>query len=180
MNGHGWPVRRGRGHVGHVRIGGVRVRRLRWCSTKADASTPSTARPCAGPAASPAGILAPARTSHERRQHQPPPPCAWHVDEDDDAFPARNHKSWNLVGKISRHLATALCSADIYSGAVLDFTTLTDATGKAFAGIDGTGTWLVALIEGGGLAPAPRYMTILVPVAQPCNLKGRVARGTPE
>jgi hypothetical protein len=66
-------------------------------------------------------------------------------------------------------IATELYSANIYSGAVLDFTTLTDTAGKSFPGIDATGTWLVALIEGGGLNPAPRYLTILVPAAQPCN-----------
>jgi hypothetical protein len=66
-------------------------------------------------------------------------------------------------------IATELYSANIYTGAVLDFTTLTDSAGKPFAGIDATGTWLVALIEGGTLDPAPRYLTILMPAPQPCN-----------
>ncbi|HEY0871516.1 MAG TPA: hypothetical protein VGD55_14050 [Acidothermaceae bacterium] len=66
-------------------------------------------------------------------------------------------------------IATDLYTADIPSGTVLDFTTLKDGKGSAFPGVDATGTWLVALTCGNCRNPAPWYLTILEPVAQPCK-----------
>jgi hypothetical protein len=54
---------------------------------------------------------------------------------------------------------------------VLDFTTLVDDAGNSFPGIDSTGTWLVALICTNCRNPAPYYLTILKPAAQPCASK---------
>jgi hypothetical protein len=65
-------------------------------------------------------------------------------------------------------IAEDLYTADIASGFVLDFTTLKDAGGNSFPGIDSTGTWLVGLICGVCRNPAPWYLTILEPVKQPC------------
>lgn len=59
-------------------------------------------------------------------------------------------------------------SADIPSGTLLDFTTLVDANGAAFPGIDSNGTWLVALLCGNCRNPAPYYISILTPATQPC------------
>ena len=64
------------------------------------------------------------------------------------------------------HLATATYRADIPAGSVLDFTTLKDANGAAFPGIDDKGTWLVGLVCGNCRNPAPWYMTIL----KPCSM----------
>jgi hypothetical protein len=58
-------------------------------------------------------------------------------------------------------IAMATYRADIPSGSVLDFTTLKDANGAAFPGIDDQGTWLVGLTCGNCRNPAPWYMTIL-------------------
>ena len=66
-------------------------------------------------------------------------------------------------------IAEDLYTADITSGFVLDFTTLKDASGNSFPGIDSTGTWLVGLICGVCRNPAPWYLTILEPVKQPCG-----------
>jgi len=66
-------------------------------------------------------------------------------------------------------IAMDLYTADIPSGTVLDFTTLKDSKGNAFPGVDSTGTWLVALTCGNCRNPAPWYLTILEPVAQPCK-----------
>jgi hypothetical protein len=68
-------------------------------------------------------------------------------------------------------IATDLYKAEIPSGTVLDFTTLVDQNNKSFTGIDSTGTWLVALICSGCRNPAPYYLTILEPIAQPCATK---------
>jgi hypothetical protein len=65
-------------------------------------------------------------------------------------------------------IATDKYSAVIPSGTVLDFTTLVDANGAAFPGIDSSGTWLVALLCGNCRNPAPYYLTILKPATQPC------------
>jgi hypothetical protein len=67
-----------------------------------------------------------------------------------------------------RTLAMDLYTADIPSGTTLDFTTLVDSKGNPFPGIDSTGTWLVGLICTPCHNPAPYYLTILEPVAQPC------------
>jgi hypothetical protein len=66
-------------------------------------------------------------------------------------------------------IASHLYEADIPFGTTLDFTTLMDSSGKAFPGIDSTGTWLVALICTTCRNPAPWYLTILEPAAQPCK-----------
>lgn len=60
-------------------------------------------------------------------------------------------------------IASELYRAEIPSGTVLDFTTLKDKDGKAFSGIDATGTWVVALQCGQCRNPAPWYLTILKP-----------------
>jgi len=65
-------------------------------------------------------------------------------------------------------IATNLYKATIQYGSVLDFTTLKDASGNSFPGIDSDGTWLVALICTNCRNPAPYYLTVLEPVAQPC------------
>ena len=62
-------------------------------------------------------------------------------------------------------IATDLYRATIDSGTVVDFSTMKTAAGKAFSGIDATGTWLVALQCGGCRNPAPWYLSIL----KPCN-----------
>jgi hypothetical protein len=63
-------------------------------------------------------------------------------------------------------IALATYRADIGSGSVLDFTTLTDDNGASFPGIDDQGTWLVGLFCGNCRNPAPWYMTIL----KPCSM----------
>jgi hypothetical protein len=61
-------------------------------------------------------------------------------------------------------IADKLYQADIESGTVLDFKTLTDSSGAAFSGIDSNGTWLVALLCTFSCRnPAPWYLTILNP-----------------
>jgi hypothetical protein len=65
-------------------------------------------------------------------------------------------------------LATDLYTVAIPSGTVLDFTMLMDSAGRAFPGVDSTGTWLVGLTCGNCRNPAPWYLAILVPAAQPC------------
>lgn len=67
-----------------------------------------------------------------------------------------------------RTIATHLYSANIVSGAVLDFTALADSAGNRFPGVDATGTWLVALMCDNCRNPAPWYLTILEPAPQPC------------
>jgi hypothetical protein len=63
-------------------------------------------------------------------------------------------------------IAVATYRADIEAGSVLDFTSLKDANGAAFPGVDGNGTWLVGLICGNCRNPAPWYMTILAPCSK--------------
>jgi len=66
-------------------------------------------------------------------------------------------------------ITTEFYRATIMSGTVLDFTTLVkDGDGSPFPGVSSDGTWLVGLICGNCRNPAPWYMTILVPAAQPC------------
>jgi hypothetical protein len=60
-------------------------------------------------------------------------------------------------------IALANFHASIPSGFVVDFKALKDADGASFAGIDGTGTWVVGLFCGNCRNPAPLYMTILKP-----------------
>jgi hypothetical protein len=68
-------------------------------------------------------------------------------------------------------IATDLYKADIPSGESLDFTTLMDDKGNSFPGVDSNGTWLVALLCTNCRNPAPYYLTVLEPVAQPCATK---------
>jgi hypothetical protein len=63
-------------------------------------------------------------------------------------------------------IAIATYRADLASGSVLDFTTLKDANGAEFPGVDEDGTWLVGLFCGNCRNPAPWYMTIL----KPCSM----------
>jgi hypothetical protein len=66
-------------------------------------------------------------------------------------------------------ITTEFYRVDTPSGTVLDFTMLKkDGDGSAFPGISSDGTWLVGLICGNCRNPAPWYMTVLVPAAQPC------------
>lgn len=53
--------------------------------------------------------------------------------------------------------------ADVSSGTTLAFSSLRNDAGQPFAGIDGTGTWLVALVCGECLNPAPWYLSVLSP-----------------
>ena len=63
-------------------------------------------------------------------------------------------------------IATELYRGKIETGSVVDFSSLKDDDGKAFSGIDGDGTWLVALQCGGCHNPAPWYLTILKPCSE--------------
>jgi hypothetical protein len=63
-------------------------------------------------------------------------------------------------------IALATYRADLQAGSVLDFSTLMDANGAAFPGVDDNGTWLIGLVCGNCRNPAPWYMTIL----KPCSM----------
>jgi hypothetical protein len=78
--------------------------------------------------------------------------------------PAQLETQFLNLQTIAEHLYTA----DIPSGSVLDFTQLMDKSGNSFPGVDSTGTWLVALMCTNCRNPAPYYLTILEPAAQPC------------
>jgi hypothetical protein len=63
-------------------------------------------------------------------------------------------------------IAKKLYEADIETAdPKVDFSTLKDKSGNKFSGIDGDGTWLLALQCGGCRNPAPLYLTIF----KPCN-----------
>lgn len=62
-------------------------------------------------------------------------------------------------------IAEDLYRGDVPSGTDIDLSTLTNAGGQAFAGIDATSTWVLTLICGDCNNPAPWYLTIL----KPCN-----------
>ena len=66
-------------------------------------------------------------------------------------------------------IAQDLYTANTPYGNVLDFTTLKDSAGNPFTGVTSDGTWLVGLICGKCQNPAPWYLTVLKPVAQPCS-----------
>jgi hypothetical protein len=66
-------------------------------------------------------------------------------------------------------IAQDLYTAQIDFGNTLDFTKLTDSSGKSFSGITSDGTWLVALQCGACQNPAPWYLTVLKPADQPCQ-----------
>ena len=60
-------------------------------------------------------------------------------------------------------LASELYQGDIPVGTSSDFSLLKSTAGQRFSGIDGTGTWIVALQCGGCVSPAPWYLSILKP-----------------
>jgi hypothetical protein len=60
-------------------------------------------------------------------------------------------------------IAATLYKTTIDTGTTVDFSSLQDSNGTAFPGIDGTGTWIVALQCGGCRNPAPWYLSILKP-----------------
>ena len=67
-----------------------------------------------------------------------------------------------------KFLDIELIAADLYrgnidTGATVDFSSLQDSNGTVFPGIDGTGTWIVALRCGSCRNPAPWYLSILKP-----------------
>jgi hypothetical protein len=51
----------------------------------------------------------------------------------------------------------------IPNGTKVDLSALKNDAGQSFAGIDGTGTWIVALQCGGCRNPAPWYLSVLKP-----------------
>ena len=62
------------------------------------------------------------------------------------------------------NIADELYRAPAAAGATVDLTTLIEATtGAPFTGIDGTGTWILALNCGECSNPAPWFLTILEP-----------------
>jgi hypothetical protein len=60
-------------------------------------------------------------------------------------------------------IATALYRMDVNSGTSLDFSKFETSDGRSFAGIDGTGTWLLGLQCGDCHNQAPWYLTVLTP-----------------
>lgn len=58
-------------------------------------------------------------------------------------------------------IATDLYRANIDSGTVVDFSSMKTDSGTSFAGIDNTGTWVVALECGTCKNPAPWYLSVL-------------------
>jgi hypothetical protein len=61
-------------------------------------------------------------------------------------------------------ISTAMYKATIETGTSVDFSSLKDADGNAFPGIDtSSGTWIVAIQCGSCRNPAPLYMSILKP-----------------
>ena len=70
----------------------------------------------------------------------------------------------------SRFFDLDLVAEDMWRGEVHSATStmlssLTNAAGEPFAGIDGNGTWLVALLSSGSVSRAPWYLSILTPCA---------------
>ena len=62
------------------------------------------------------------------------------------------------------NIADELYRGPVVAGATVDLTTLIDeTTGALFAGIDGTGTWILALNCKECSNPAPWFLTILEP-----------------
>jgi hypothetical protein len=58
-------------------------------------------------------------------------------------------------------IATELYKGEIASGTSVELSTLKTSAGKSFSGIDGSGTWIVALRCGQCRNPAPWYLTVL-------------------
>jgi hypothetical protein len=60
-------------------------------------------------------------------------------------------------------LALTLYRRDVDTGTSVDLSTFQDRDGRGFAGIDGTGTWLLGVQCGDCRNPAPWYITVLEP-----------------
>jgi hypothetical protein len=60
-------------------------------------------------------------------------------------------------------IAEGMWRAEIVSGTTVTLSNLMNESGQAFTGIDGNGTWIVALICGSCRNPAPWYLSILAP-----------------
>jgi hypothetical protein len=60
-------------------------------------------------------------------------------------------------------IAVDMYKADVPAGTSFDLTGLTNEAGEPFAGIDGTGTWIIALVCGSCRNPAPWYISTLTP-----------------
>jgi len=63
-------------------------------------------------------------------------------------------------------ISQGMWRGNIDSGTSANLSTFTNEAGEPFPGIDGTGTWVLALICGGCRNPAPWYMTVLTPCGQ--------------
>jgi hypothetical protein len=61
-------------------------------------------------------------------------------------------------------LATELYRGESPDAKTIDLATLTSAQGKHFAGIDTSGTWLIALRKNGCHNPTPLFLTVLNPL----------------
>jgi hypothetical protein len=62
-------------------------------------------------------------------------------------------------------IADDMWSGSIDSGTSVVFSSLNNAAGTAFGGIDGSHTWIVALVCGTCQNPAPWYLSVLTPCA---------------
>jgi hypothetical protein len=60
-------------------------------------------------------------------------------------------------------IADQMYRGEVASGTSLDLSTLKTDAGQSFSGIDATGTWIVALVCGNCMNPAPWYISILTP-----------------
>jgi hypothetical protein len=60
-------------------------------------------------------------------------------------------------------IADEMYRGEVASGTNLDLSTLKTDTGQSFTGIDSSGTWIVALVCGNCMNPAPWYISILTP-----------------
>ena len=60
-------------------------------------------------------------------------------------------------------IAEEMWRGDITSGTTASFSTLTDSDGRPFPGVSADGTWIVALVCGSCLSPAPEYLHVFAP-----------------
>jgi len=60
-------------------------------------------------------------------------------------------------------IASQLYQGDVAVGTSVDFSSLKSSSGQGFPGIDGIGTWIIALQCGACRSPAPLYLSILKP-----------------
>ena len=60
-------------------------------------------------------------------------------------------------------IADEMYRGEVASGTSIDLSTLKTEAGQSFAGIDASGTWIVALVCGNCMNPAPWYISILTP-----------------